>query len=329
MILFLGRRILQAALVMLVVAALAFLMYTYLGDPLATILGPDSTEEQRAVVRAQLGLDRPIPVQFADFVASALRGEFGMSYRLGRPVEAVLAERMPATVELAIVGMGLALLVGIPAGIITAVWPGSIAARLILAVSLLGISLPSFFVAIILIWVFSVILGWLPSFGRGTITMVGTWPTGLLTAAGWRAITMPALSIAVFQIAIIVRLVRAEMLEVLRADFIRFAQARGLTARSVYLTHGLRNALLQVITIVGLQFGSLLAFAAITESVFQWPGLGLLFLQSVQSADVSMMSAFLMLVALIFVTVNFVIDCLYYIMDPRLRASALGSGGRR
>ncbi|MGV3652545.1 MAG: ABC transporter permease [Devosia sp.] len=320
MIAFLFRRIGQALLVLLTVAAIAFMMNTFLGDPLATILGPDSTAAQRDQVRIQLGLDRPLVVQFADFVWRSAQGDFGMSYRLGRPVAAVLAERAPASIELTIVGVALAVLIGIPAGLVTAIWPASAASRVILAVSLLGISVPSFFVAVILIWVFSVNLGWFPSFGRGQLVTIGTWQTGLLTPSGWRAIIMPAFSIAIFQIAIIIRLVRAEMLEVLRTDFIRFTQARGLMARSVYLSHGLRNALLQVITIIGLQFGSILAFAAITETVFQWPGLGYLFLQSVQAADVSMMSAFLMLVALIFVTTNFIIDCLYYIMDPRIRA---------
>lgn len=323
MISFLIRRILQAMLVLLTVAALAFLMNTYLGDPLATLLGADSTAAQRDLVRQQLGLDRPLLVQFIDFVVSSAQGDFGMSYRLGRPVQAVIAERVPATVELSVIGMALALIIGIPAGLVTAIWPKSFITRILMAISLVGISVPSFFVAVVLIWVFSVTLGWFPSFGRGELVDLGGWQTGLLTLSGWRAIIMPAFSIAIFQIAIIIRLVRAEMLEVLRTDFIRLTQARGLTARSVYLTHALRNTLLQVVTIIGLQFGSLLAFAAITETVFQWPGLGLLFLQSVQAADVAMMSAFLMLVALIFVTTNFIIDCLYYLMDPRIRTGSL------
>jgi peptide/nickel transport system permease protein len=321
MIAFLVRRILQAVAVLLVVAGIAFVMNTFLGDPLTTLLGPNSTAEQRAEVRGQLGLDRPLPVQFVDFIVKSAQGDFGMSYRLGRSVESVIAERLPASIELAVVGTLLALAIGIPAGIVTAIWPSSPFSKLILAGSLLGISVPSFFVAVILIWVFSVNLGWLPSFGRGQLVDVGGWQTGLLTTSGWRAIIMPAFSIAIFQIAMIIRLVRAEMIEVLRTDFIRFNKACGLKDRSVYLTHALRNALMQVITIIGLQFGSILAFAAITETVFQWPGLGFLFLQSVQSADVTMMSAFLMMVALIFVSVNFVIDCLYYVMDPRLRAA--------
>ncbi len=313
------RRAMQAIAVLLVVAALSFAMFRYLGDPLVAILGVESTEAQRAALRAELGLDRPVALQFLDYLGRVLRGEFGLSYRLGRPVETVLAERLPATVELALSGFAIALALGVPAGIYTAVRPQGAVSRTIMAGSLLGISTPSFFMGVILIWVFSVQLGWLPSFGRGATVDLGWWTTGLLTASGLRALLLPALTIAVFQIAIIMRLVRAEMLEVLRADFIRFARARGLRERSVLYRHALRNTLVPVVTVIGLQFGSVVAFAVITEAVFQWPGLGLLFLQSVAAADVAMMSAYLLLTAALFVGVNLVVDLLYVVIDPRLR----------
>lgn len=323
------ERLGQALLVLVVVTAIAFAMFTYLGDPLVAILGVESTADQRARLRAELGLDRSIVVQFAAYLSRLTSGDFGISYRLGRPVDAVLFERLPATVELAAAGMLLALLIGIPAGIYTALNRRKASSQAMLGASLVGISLPSFFMGLLLIWIFSVTLGWLPSFGRGDTVVIGGWTTGLLTASGLKSLVMPALTIAVFQIAMIMRLVRAEMLEVLRADFIRFARARGLTNRAIYFRHALRNTLVPVVTIIGLQFGSLIAFAVITESVFQWPGMGLLFLQSVVAADVAMMSAYLILIAVLFVIINLAVDLLYYLIDPRLRLqpSAPASAG--
>ena len=326
MISYILQRLGQALLVLVVMTAVAFAMFTYLGDPLVAILGIDSTPDQRAQLRAQLGLDRSVLVQFARYLSRLLSGDFGISYRLGRPVDTILVERLPATVELAAAGMLLALIIGIPAGIYTALHRRSTTSQAMLGASLIGISLPSFFMGLLLIWIFSVTLGWLPSFGRGDTVAIGWWTTGLLTTSGLKSLIMPALTIAVFQIAMIMRLVRAEMLEVLRADFIRFARARGLGDRAIYFRHALRNTLVPVITIVGLQFGSLIAFAVITESVFQWPGMGLLFLQSVAAADVAMMSAYLILIALLFVAINLVVDLLYYLIDPRLRLEPSAAG---
>ena len=316
---FLARRFGQAMIVMLVVIAVAFVMFRFLGDPMLVVLGIDSTEAQRQAVRAELGLDRPIPVQFAAYLGGVLQGDFGISYRLGRAVETVLIERLPATVELAVTGMLIAVVVGVPAGVYTALHRGRLASRLLLSASLLGISMPSFFMGLILIWLFSVKLGWLPSFGRGEVTDLGWWTTGLLSVGGLKALVMPALTLAAFQIAMIMRLVRAEMLEVARTDYIRFARARGLSHRAVHYRHALRNTLIPVVTIIGLQLGSIIAFAVITEAVFQWPGLGLLFLQSVAAADVSMMSAYLILIAGLFVVINLAVDVLYLVIDPRLR----------
>jgi len=320
MIVYLAARLWQGAIVLLAVIAIAFVMFTFLGDPVVAILGADSTAEARAAVRRELGLDRPMPLQFLDFLGRVLQGEFGISYRLGRPVEAILVERIPATVELALSGMALAVGLGIPLGIYTALRRRSAGAQALLGVSLIGISVPSFFVGIVLIWVFSVTLDLLPSFGRGETVAIGWWSTGLLTASGLRSLLLPAVTIAVFQVAMMLRLVRAEMLEVLRRDFIRFARARGLSNRLVHFHHALRNALMPVVTITGLQLGSVIAFAVITEQVFQWPGLGLLFLQSVAAADVPMMTAYLVLIAALFVLINLAVDLLYLVIDPRLRA---------
>lgn len=323
---FLAQRLGQALFVLIAVSALAFLMFHYIGDPVVAILGANSTGLQRDELRRQMGLDGPLIVQFFDYMGRMLVGEFGLSYRLGLPVSRVLLERMPATMELALVGMVIALAIGIPAGIYCALERRSAASRLVLGLSLLGISMPSFFMGMLLIFLFSVMLGWLPSFGRGETVNLGWWTTGLLTASGLKAIIMPAITIAVFQFAMILRLVRAEMLEVLRADFIRFARARGLSRRSVHLRHALKNTLVPLITIVGLQLGSIIGFAVVTETVFQWPGLGLLFLQSVAAADIPVLAAFLIFIALVFVTINLVVDLCYYAIDPRLRLADRSTG---
>ncbi len=325
MIVFLTQRLGQSLLVFLAVSMLAFLMFRFLGDPVVAILGANSTGLQRDALRREMGLDGPLLLQFADYLGALVRGEFGLSYRLGQPVLRVLMDRVPATMELALVGMAIALLVGIPAGVYAAVRPDGLVSRLVMGVSLIGISMPSFFMGMLLIFVFSVKLGWLPSFGRGETVRIGSvWTTGLLTVSGLKAILMPALTISAFQIAMIMRLVRAEMLEILRADFIRFARARGLSNRAVHLRHALGNTLVPVITIVGLQLGSIIGFAVVTETVFQWPGLGLLFLQSVAAADVPVLAAFLIFVALVFVTINLIIDLLYFAIDPRLKLSDAG-----
>ena len=322
MSLYLLRRLGQAMLVLLIVLVFAFFMVRFLGDPVVAILGAESTEVQRDAVRHTMGLDRSVPAQFARYFGRVLHGDFGLSYRLGEPVAKVLLQRAPPTIELAGLGMALSLMAGIPAGIYTALRRGHLGSQLLLGVSLLGISMPSFFMGMLLIWIFSLTLGWLPSFGRGEVVQLGWWSTGLLTASGLKAVIMPALTISAFQIAMMMRLVRAEMLEVMRMDYIRFARARGLSSRAVYLNHALRNTLMTVVTVTGLQFGSVIAFAVITESVFQWPGLGLLFLQSVAAADVPVFAAYLVLIGLVFVTINLVVDLLYYTIDPRLRLAA-------
>lgn len=325
MLAFIVRRLLEGALVMLVVSFISFILFQYVGDPVASLLGQDATEQERDELRRGLGLDRPAPVQFARFVGNAARGEFGLSLGQGRKVSSLIVERLPATLELAGVAAVMSLLMGIPLGVYAALRRGTFGSQLTMFLSLAGVSLPTFLLGILLILVFSVTLKVMPSFGRGEVVSVGWWTTGLLTASGWKHLVLPGLTLAAFQVALLVRLVRAEMLEVLRADYIKFAKARGLSMRVVHFSHALRNTLVPVITIMGLQLGGLIAFAIITESVFQWPGLGLLFIQAISTPDVPVMAAYLCLVALIFVVINLTVDLLYLAVDPRLRVS--GSAG--
>ncbi|PWC13372.1 ABC transporter permease [Brenneria corticis] len=317
---FLLRRLVQAGIVMLAVAMIAFVMFRYIGDPVAQMVGQDTSLAERAQLRAQLGLNDPLPVQFAGFVARMLHGDFGLSWQMGQPVASLLADRLPATLELSFLALLLAVQIGVPMGVYAGLHPRSRLTQLLMIVSLAGISLPTFFIGIILILIFGVELGWLPTFGRGEVVSLNGWSTGLLTWSGWQSILMPAFTLGLFQLTFIMRLIRAEMLEVMRADYIRFARARGLSNRSIHFVHALKNTLVPVMTIAGLQLGSIIAFGIITESVFQWPGIGILFLQAISTADIPLMSAYLMLVAAIFVIINFIVDLLYYLVDPRLRS---------
>jgi peptide/nickel transport system permease protein len=326
MLVFVLRRLAQAVIVMLSVAFIAFMLFQYVGDPVTNLLGQDATPEQRQQMRTDLGLDKPFPVQFARFVVKAAHGEFGLSLRQGRKVSSLIVERLPATLELSLTAAVIALLLGIPMGVYAALRRGSFLSQAMMTLSLIGVSLPTFLIGILLILVFAVTLNWLPSYGRGDVTMLGAWSTGLLTVDGWKHLILPASTLAVFQLALIMRLVRAEMLEVLRADYIKFARARGLPNRAVYFGHALKNTLVPVITITGLQLGGLIAFAIITETVFQWPGMGLLFIQAVTFADIPVMAAYLCLIALIFVVINLAVDLLYFIVDPRLRVERSAAG---
>jgi peptide/nickel transport system permease protein len=321
---FILRRLAQAVIVMVSVALIAFMLFQYVGDPVVFLLGQDATAEQIRALRADLGLDQPFFVQFWHFLANAVQGEFGLSLRQGAKVSRLIAERLPATLELATVAAVLALAVGIPMGVYAALRRGTFMSQVFMTVSLLGVSLPTFLIGILLILVFAVNLGWFPSFGRGDVVQLGWWSTGLLTAKGWLHITLPAITLAIFQLTLIMRLVRAEMLEVLRTDYIKFARARGLTDRAVHFGHALKNTLVPVMTITGLQLGGLIAFAIITETVFQWPGMGLLFIQAVTFADIPVMAAYLCLIALIFVVINLIVDLLYFAVDPRLRVEKPG-----
>jgi peptide/nickel transport system permease protein len=327
-IVFIFCRLLQAAAVMLTVALLAFILFQHVGDPVTIMLGQDATEQDRARLRDALGLNAPAPVQFAKFVSNAMQGEFGLSLRRAEKVSTLLASRLPATLELSLAAALIALAIGLPLGVYTALRPGSALSQGVLTLSLIGVSLPTFLIGILLIMVFSVSLGWLPSYGRGDTVQVGWWSTGLLTVKGWEHLILPAITLSLFQLTLVLRLVRSEMLEVLRTDYIKFARARGLTRRAIHFGHALKNTLVPVITITGLQLGGIIAFAIVTETVFQWPGMGLLFIEAVQFADVPVMAAYLCLVALVFVVINLIVDLLYFVVDPRLRSSlSRASGG--
>ncbi len=313
------RRILQSALVLLVVGLIAFAMFRFVGDPIDNMLGQERTAADIERLRADLGLDQPFPVQYWRFLQNAVQGDFGISYRQGRPVSDILLERAPATLELAAVSGFLAISFGIILGVFTAIRRDGWAANAVMTLSLIGVSLPTFLIGILLIYLFSVELGWLPSFGRGEVVRVGGWTTGFLTESGLKALILPAITLGLYQMTLIMRLVRSEMLEVLRQDYIRFARARGLPERVVNFRHALRNTLIPVITVTGLQLGSIIAFAIITETVFQWPGVGLLFINAIQFVDIPVMAAYLMLISVMFVAINLIVDLLYVAIDPRLR----------
>ncbi|NBB69644.1 MAG: ABC transporter permease subunit [Alphaproteobacteria bacterium] len=323
---YIAQRLVQAVFVMLVVALISFSLFQFVGDPVNNMVGQEATEAQRAALRERLGLNDPVPLQFANWVGNAVQGEFGVSYRMGKPVDELIAARLPATLELVFLSAVLALLLGVPMGVYTGLNRDSWLSRFFLTISLIGISLPTFLIGILMILIFGVWLGWLPTFGRGGLVDLGLWQTSLLTVQGWSHIIMPAFTLALFQLTLIMRLVRAEMLEVLRTDYIKFARARGLSQRAINFGHALKNTLVPVITIMGLQIGALLAFSIITETVFQWPGMGLLIIQAIQFADIPIMSSYLVLVALFFVTINLVVDLLYYVVDPRLRVERAGGG---
>jgi peptide/nickel transport system permease protein len=326
MIAFVLRRLVQAVAVMLTVGVIAFSLFRFVGDPINNMVGQDTSLEDRAKLRQELGLNDPVLVQFARFVGRGVRGQFGVSYEYARPVGQVIAERLPATLELSFTAAVIAFAVGVPMGVYTGLHREGLLSRLLLAVSLIGVSLPTFLIGILLIVVFSVVLGWLPSFGRGDVVRLGWWTTGFLTLSGIKSLILPSLTLAVFQMTLIMRLVRAEMLEVLRTDYIKFARARGLPNRIVHFGHALKNTLVPVITIAGLQLGAIIAFAVITETVFQWPGMGFLIVQAIGFADTPVMAAYLVLVALFFVAINLMVDLLYYAVDPRLRIERGAAG---
>lgn len=320
MIAFILQRFSQAVLVVLTVGLIAFALFRFVGDPVNNMVGQDATLQERETLRENLGLNDPVYLQFGRFVMEAAQGELGISYRMGRPVSDLFAERLPATLELSLLSGFLALAFGIPMGVLAGVYPRRLSSRSFMLVSLFGISLPPFLVGILLIMIFSVMLSWLPSYGRGDVIGIGWWTTGMLTLSGWKALILPSITLALFQMTLIMRLVRSQMLQVLRSDYVRFAHARGLIPLRVHFRHALKNAIVPIITVTGLQIGSIIAFAIITETVFQWPGMGLLFITAVQFGDIPVIAAYLLLVSVMFVLINLICDLLYFVVDPRLRA---------
>ncbi len=319
MVYFILKRLLQSVFVMLAVALLAFSLFRFVGDPVSQMTGVETSVEDRERLREELGLNDPFIAQFARFTGDLLQGDFGFSYRTRQPVAEMIADRIPATLELGTVALIISLLVGIPAGVYTALRPRGFITQTILMTTLVGVSIPTFVIGIMLIFLFGVQLGWLPTFGRGGTVEIGGWTSSLFTVKGWRALILPALTLGVYQLTLTMRLVRAEMMEVLRSDYIRFATARGIPYRRLHFRHALANTMIPVITIIGLQFGGVIAFSIVTESVFQWPGMGLLFLESIRFVDIPVMGVYLVVIAFFFVLVNLLVDMLYIAIDPRLR----------
>jgi peptide/nickel transport system permease protein len=328
MLAFILRRLAQSIAVLLAVGVVAFTLFRYVGDPINAMVGQDTSLQEREELRQKLGLNDPTPLQFARFMANTVQGRFGLSYRTSEPVGRMILERLPATLELAFCAALFALCIGVPMGVWTGLYPRHWTSRFLQAVSLIGISLPPFLIGILLILTFAVVLGLLPSFGRGDTVQFGWWTSGFFTLSGLKAFILPSITLGLFQLTLIMRLVRSEMLEVMRTDYIKFARARGLSNRAVNFGHALKNTLVPVITITGLQLGAIIAFAIVTETVFSWPGMGQLFVQSVQFADIPVMAAYLLLVAFFFVTINLVVDLLYFAVDPRLRGSTATAGAR-
>lgn len=316
---FIFKRLVQSIFVMLAVSLLAFALFRFVGDPVAVMVGQETSIEDQERLREQLGLNDPVVTQYARFVGNMVTGDFGFSYRTRQPIGEMILERMPATMELGFVSLLISLIVGIPAGIYTALRSGGVISNAILIVTLVGVSIPTFVIGIFLIYLFGVQLGWLPTFGRGDVVAIGWWKTNFLTIDGLRAIILPAVTLGIYQLTLTMRLVRSEMQDVMNTDFIKFAIARGIDYRTVHYRHALKNSMVPVITIIGLQFGGIIAFSIVTESVFQWPGMGLLFLDSIKFVDIPVMAVYLVLIALIFVIINLVVDILYFVIDPRVR----------
>jgi len=313
------KRLFQASLVMLIVAFVSFSLFNFVGDPVNNMVGQEASDERREEIRDKLGINDPIYVQFYNFVENIVQGNFGISYQLKRPVSDLISERMPATLELVFVSALLAISVGVLLGVYTGIHRDSFLSKIILVVSLAGVSLPTFIIGIMLIYLFSVILGVLPSFGRGQVIDLGFWTTGFLTISGLKALILPSVTLSLFQMTYVIRLVRAEMMEILQTDYIKFAKARGISEKIINYRYALKNGLIPVITITGINIGTLIAFSIITETVFQWPGMGSLFINAVYFVDIPIMSAYMIMVAFIFVMINFIVDITYYFIDPRIR----------
>tara|TARA_Y100000590_G_scaffold327424_1_gene371740 strand:- start:564 stop:1496 length:933 start_codon:yes stop_codon:yes gene_type:complete len=304
---------------MIIVAFVSFSLFNFVGDPVNNMVGQEASDERREEIREKLGINDPIYIQFFNFVGNSVKGNFGISYQLKRPVSVLISERMPATLELVFVSAMLAIITGVVLGVYTGIHRDSFISNIILVISLAGVSLPTFIIGIMLIYLFSVVLGVLPSFGRGQVIDIGFWSTGFLTTSGLKALILPSITLSLFQMTYVIRLVRAEMMEILQTDYIKFAKARGIKNNIINYKHALKNGLIPVITITGINVGTLIAFSIITETVFQWPGMGSLFINAVYFVDIPIMSAYMIMVAFIFVMINFIVDITYYFIDPRIR----------
>ena len=319
MLVFIIRRLLQSVLVLLVMSLLVFVGVYAIGNPIDMLISPDADQLERARTIAAFGLDQPLWQQYALFVRHALVGDMGRSFAFATPAMTLIFERMPATMELAVCAILLSIGCGIPLGLWAGLRPNGIAGKTIMAVSIMGFSLPTFWVGLILIMVFAVQLGWLPSSGRGTTQLLLGVPVSFLTLDGLRHLLLPAFNLALFNIALVIRLTRAGAQEALLQDYVKFARAKGLTNRRIIGVHVLKNILIPIVTVIALQFGSIIAFAIVTESVFAWPGMGKLIIDSIRFLDRPVIVAYLLLIVVIFIVLNLVVDIAYSLLDPRVR----------
>jgi peptide/nickel transport system permease protein len=319
MLAYIVRRCLQAVVVLFFMSLLVFVGVYAIGNPIDILINPQADQAEREHAIATLGLDQPLWVQFGRFIIGALHGDLGKSFVHGSSALGLILERMPATMELAITAMLIAITIGIPLGLWAGLKPNSFAGRSIMAGSILGFSLPTFWVGLMLIMVFSVMLGWLPSNGRGPTTLLFGVPVSFLSLQGWRHLILPATTLALFKLALLIRLTRSSTREALLQDYVKFARAKGLSNARVIGVHVLRNILIPIVTVIGLEFGSVIAFAIVTESVFAWPGMGKLLIDSINLLDRPIIVAYLLVIVLMFIVINLLVDVLYSALDPRVR----------
>lgn len=321
MIVFIVRRLLQSLMVLLIVSLLVFAGVYAVGNPVDVLVSPEATQAERAALIVSLGLDKPLWAQYLLFLQNALQGNLGVSFAYSIPALTLIVERMPATLELAVVAILIAILIGIPLGLWAGMKPKSTAGKAIMGFSILGFSLPTFWVGLMLIMVFAVSLGWLPSSGRGPTTSLLGIEVSFLTWAGLKHLLLPALNLALFNIALVIRLTRAGAQEALMQDYVKFARAKGLSGPRIIGVHVLKNILIPIITVIALQFGSIIAFAIVTESIFAWPGMGKLIIDSIRILDRPVIVAYLMLIVTLFIFINLAVDIVYSLLDPRVRLS--------
>jgi peptide/nickel transport system permease protein len=319
MLVYIIRRSLQAVLVMFVMSILVFVGVYAIGNPIDILINPQADQKEREHAIVALGLDQPLWTQYGKFLLGALHGDLGRSFVHSTSALGLILERMPATLELAIVAMLIAIVFGIPLGLWAGLKPNSLAGQSIMAGSILGFSLPTFWVGLMLIMVFSVMLGWLPSNGRGPTTLLLGIPVSFTSVEGWRHLILPATNLALFKLALLIRLTRAGTREALLQDYVKFARAKGLSNARVIGVHVLRNILIPIVTVIGLEFGSVIAFAIVTESVFAWPGMGKLLIDSINLLDRPIIVAYLLVIVFMFILINLIVDVLYSALDPRVR----------
>ena len=316
---FIIRRLLQSGVVVVIMSFIVFSGVFLIGDPVEILVSDDADQEEREEMIKSMGLDKPFLVQYGIFISKALKGNLGESFVFNEPALLLILDRMPATMELAVVSLMIAIIFGIPLGVWAGLKPESLASKSIMTGSILGFSLPTFWVGIMMILLFAVMLGWLPSTGRGDVQVILGMPISIFSWDGFSHVLMPAVNLALFKLSMVIRLARAGTREVMHQDYIKFARAKGLTTKRVIFVHLMKNILIPVVTVLGLEFGGLIAFSVVTETVFAWPGMGKLIIDSIQNLDRPVIVAYLMIIVLVFVIINLIVDVLYSILDPRVR----------